>query len=133
MQRIKRIPYGIADYRRMKLDYMYYVDKTRFIPKIEAAPYYLFLIRPRRFGKSLWLSLMQHYYDTNAQDEFDALFGDTWVGAHPTPDRNSYLVMTFNFAVVNPAVRAVQQSFEQHGQAVLRDFMRRYSRYFDEG
>lgn len=59
MQPVKRIPYGIADYRRMKLDNMYYVDKTRFIPQIEAAPYYLFLIRPRRFGKTLWLSLRQ--------------------------------------------------------------------------
>ncbi|MGB9634025.1 MAG: AAA family ATPase, partial [Chloroflexaceae bacterium] len=108
------------------------MDKTRYIPLIEAAPYYLFLIRPRRFGKTLWLSLLQHYYDINAQDEFDALFGDTWIGAHPTPDRNNYLVMTFNFAVVNPDVRIVQQSFEQHGQAVLRDFMRRYARYFDE-
>lgn len=132
MQSVKRIPYGIADYRRMKRDNMYYVDKTRFIPLIEAAPYYLFLIRPRRFGKSLWLSVLQHYYDINAQDEFPLLFGDTWIGSHPTPERNSYLVMMFNFAVVNPDVRLVQQSFEQHGLAVLGDFLRRYARFFDD-
>jgi len=131
MPQVKRIPYGIADYRRMKLDNMYYVDKTRFIPLIEAAPYYLFLIRPRRFGKSLWLSLLQHYYDINAQDEFEALFGDTWIGANPTLDRNSYLVMAFNFAVINPDVRLVQPSFEQHGTAVLGDFLERYPQYFD--
>ncbi|HOT92458.1 MAG TPA: AAA family ATPase, partial [Anaerolineae bacterium] len=130
MPQVKRIPYGIADYRRMKLDNMYYVDKTRFIPLIEAAPYYLFLIRPRRFGKSLWLSLLQHYYDINAQDEFEALFGNTWIGANPTPDRNSYLVMTFNFAAVSPDLNEVRQSFEANGETVIRDFLARYERYF---
>lgn len=54
-QPIKRIPYGVADYRRIRTDQAYYVDKTHFIPLIEAAPYYLFCIRPRRFGKTLWL------------------------------------------------------------------------------
>ncbi len=130
MQPVKRIPYGIADYRRMKLDNMYYVDKTRFIPLIEAAPYYLFFIRPRRFGKSLWLSLLQHYYDINARDEFDALFGDTWIGSHPTPERNRYLVMAFNFAVVSPDPNEVRASFEANGETVIRDFLARYERYF---
>ena len=64
-QTIKRIPYGVADYRRIRTDNSYYVDKTHFIPLIEAAPYYLFFIRPRRFGKSLWLSVLQQYYDLN--------------------------------------------------------------------
>ncbi len=131
MQPVKRIPYGIADYRRMKLDKMYYVDKTRFIPLIEAAPYYLFFIRPRRFGKSLWLSLLDAYYDINARDDFDALFGDTWIGSHPTPERHSYLTMTFNFATVNPDMQMLQASFERHGQAVLNDFLDRYAAYFE--
>lgn len=130
MQPVKRIPYGIADYRRMKRDNMYYVDKTRFIPLIEAAPYYLFLIRPRRFGKSLWLSVLQHYYDVNAQDEFPRLFGDTWIGSHPTPERNSYLILAFNFALVNPDMRHVQASFADHGRVVVENFMRRYERFF---
>ena len=60
-QLAKRIPYATADYRRLRHDNSYYVDKTRFIPLLEAAPYYLFCIRPRRFGKSLWLSVLQHY------------------------------------------------------------------------
>ncbi len=59
-QPIKRIPYAVADYRRIRQDNAYYVDKTHYIPLIEAAPYYLFCIRPRRFGKSLWLSVLQH-------------------------------------------------------------------------
>ena len=61
-QPLKRIPYALADYRRMREDNAYYVDKTRFIPLIEAAPYYLFCIRPRRFGKTLWLTLLDYYY-----------------------------------------------------------------------
>ena len=85
----KRIPYGIADYRQIREANCYYVDKTHFIPLIEAAPYYLFCIRPRRFGKTLWLSLLRHYYDISLKDEFDALFGDTYIGAHPTAERNS--------------------------------------------
>lgn len=126
----KRIPYATADYGRLRRDNAYYVDKTRFIPLLEAAPYYLFCIRPRRFGKSLWLSLLQHYYDVNRKEEFAALFGDTYIGAHPTPERNSYLIMFFNFALVNPAIDAVQQSFEENGQLVVTIFLDRYQSYF---
>ncbi len=132
MPSVKRLPYGIADYRRMKLDHMYYVDKTRFIPLIEDEPYYLFFIHPHHFGKSLLLSVLHHYYDVNTKDEFDVLFGDTWIGRHPTPNRHSYLTMTFNLAAVNPDAQVSQASFEKHGQAVLSDFLNRYARYFDE-
>lgn len=127
---VKRIPYGIADYRRMKLDNMYYVDKTRFLPLIEAAPYYLIFIRPRRFGKSLWLSLLQHYYDLNQQEHFETLFGDTWIGAQPTAERNTYLILGFNFALINPDIRHVEQSFEANGATMVGDFLERYAAYF---
>lgn len=129
-QTLKRIPYGLADYRRMRQDNSYYVDKTRFIPLIEAQPYFLFLIRPRRFGKSLWLSVLQHYYDVNYKDEFDALFAGTYIGAHPTDERNSYLVMFFNFALVNPDLRHVHDSFEDNGRSVIEDFLIRYDQWF---
>jgi len=65
----KRIPYGVADYGRIRKENAYYVDKTHFIPAIEAAPFYLFCIRPRRIGKSLWLSVLQHYYDVNRTEK----------------------------------------------------------------
>lgn len=128
----KRIPYAIADYRLMREDNGYYVDKTHFIPLLEAAPYYLFCIRPRRFGKTLWLSLLRHYYDINLKDEFAALFGDTYIGEHPTADRNSYLVMFFNFALVNPELQKLQASFEDNGRAIVEDFLIRYSQFFNE-
>ncbi|MFN8492444.1 MAG: AAA family ATPase [Caldilineaceae bacterium] len=131
-QTAKRIPYGSADYGRMRQDNSYYVDKTRFIPLLEAQPYFVFLIRPRRFGKTLWLSLLQHYYDVNRADQFDALFAGTYIGAHPTAERSSYLVMFFNFALVNPSADKVEASFEDNGRAVIEDFLIRYAPYFDE-
>ena len=129
---LKRIPYAVADYGRLRRENCYYVDKTHYIPMIEAAPFYLFCIRPRRFGKSLWLSLLQHYYDVNQADNFTFLFGETYIGQHPTPERNSYLILFLNFAVVNPAVDKVEASFEATGSNEIDDFLRRYQRFFDE-
>ena len=128
----KRIPYGVADYGRLKRENAYYVDKTHFIPKIEAAPFYLFCIRPRRFGKSLWLSVLQHYYDVNQANNFEFLFGDTYIGQNPTPDRNSYLILFFNFALVNPTMDKVERSFEANGSDEIGSFLRRYTRFFTD-
>ena len=66
----KKIPYGISDFQAVSLDNFYYVDKTRFIKEIEESPRFLFLIRPRRFGKSLWLNMLKMYYDINAREQF---------------------------------------------------------------
>lgn len=128
----KRIPYGSADYGRMRLDNSYYVDKTRFIPLLEAQPYFIFLIRPRRFGKTLWLSLLQHYYDINKADQFEVLFAGTYIGSQPTAERNSYLVMFFNFALVNPNVNKVEASFEDNGVVEVKGFLDRYRRFFTD-
>ncbi len=126
----KRIPYGVADYGRMKRDNSYYVDKTRFIPLVEASPYFLFFIRPRRFGKSLWLSVLQHYYDVNRSEEFTDLFGETYIGKTPTKERNSYLVMFLNFSLVNPDIRYVEESFAENSRSEIGAFLRRYQRFF---
>lgn len=128
---LKRIPYGISDYSRMRRANGYYVDKTHYIPQVEAAPFYLFCIRPRRSGKSLWLSVLQHYYDVNQAENFDDLFGETYIGQNPTPDRNSYLVMMFNFSLVNPNEGKVERSFESNGSLVIEDFIHRYKRFFE--
>jgi len=71
--KIKRIPYGVADYEKIKNNDLYYVDKTHFIPMLEQSPFYIFLIRPRRFGKSLWVSVLENYYDVNKKDRFEDL------------------------------------------------------------
>ena len=129
---VKRIPYGLADYGRMKADNSYYVDKTHFIPLIEASPYFLFFIRPRRFGKSLWLSVLQHYYDINKANEFKALFSDTYIGKNPTEERNSYLVMFLNFALVNPDIRYVEESFAENTLSEIEAFLKRYQSFFTD-
>ena len=71
----KGIPYGVSDFQLLSSEGYYYVDKTRFIAEIEKSPRFLFLIRPRRFGKSLWLSMLELYYDMAMKDKFEELFG----------------------------------------------------------
>ena len=128
----KKIPYGISDFQAVSLDNFYYVDKTRFIKEIEESPRFLFLIRPRRFGKSLWLNMLKMYYDINARDQFDALFGQYYIGKHPTPEHNSYLILSFNFAQVNPDPEVLLQSFEEHTALCFKDFNEKYSHLLGE-
>lgn len=131
-EKIKQLPYGMADFHEIQRSQMYYVDKTRFIPLLEASPRFLFFIRPRRFGKSLWLSVLENYYDIGFNERFEKTFTGTYIGNHPTDERSSYLVLMFNFAMVNPDIRFVDESFEENGKAVVRNFLRRYKRFFDE-
>ena len=95
------IPYGMMNFVAIREDNYYYVDKTRFIEKIENSNRYFFFIRPRRFGKSLTMSMLHHYYDINAADKFERLYGDLYIGKNPTPNHNKYLVMKLNFAIIN--------------------------------
>ena len=81
---MKQIPYGISSYKTIRQKNAYYVDKTHYIPQIESAGEFLFLIRPRRFGKSSLLSMLECYYDIARAEEFEALFADTYIHAHPT-------------------------------------------------
>ena len=86
---IKRVPYGVSDFMLVRRDDMYYVDKTMYLPKLEDENNNLFFIRPRRFGKSIFLSMLHAYYDIREKDNFDQLFGGLWIGEHPTPLRRS--------------------------------------------
>ncbi|MEM7533372.1 MAG: AAA family ATPase [Chloroflexota bacterium] len=128
----KLIAYGTGDIRRMRVKNGYYVDKTHYIPLFEAAPDYVFLIRPRRMGKTLWLTTIQRYYDVNYKDKFEWLFGDTYIGQNPTPERNSFLMITLNFANVNPDLRKIEESFESNGRNEIDSFVRRYRAYFED-
>ena len=126
----KKIPYGIADFELIRRYDYYYVDKTGFIPLIEAAGRYLFLIRPRRFGKSLWLSVLESYYDTAKKDRFREIFKGTWIGENPTEDQGVYLVLRFNFSAVNPDPEKVEDSFEIYCQGVFEEFLSKYEDAF---
>ena len=123
----KKIPYGISDFQRFSNDEYYYVDKTRFIEEIEKSPSFLFLIRPRRFGKSLFLSMLELYYDINTREQFDELFGKYYIGQHPTEERNSYLILKFNFSQVNPEPDALMDSFEEHASFCFDHFNAKYA------
>ena len=94
---LKGIPYGIADFKDFRIKNLYYVDKTRFIRNIEKKGSFLFFIRPRRFGKSLFLSMLEYYYDIDGKDRFDFLFKGTDIHPNPTKEKNKYLVLSFNY------------------------------------
>jgi hypothetical protein len=129
-KKIKKIPYGIADFELIRRYDYYYVDKTGFIPLIEAAGRYVFLIRPRRFGKSLWLSVLESYYDTAKRDRFKETFKGTWIGENPTEDQGVYLVLRFNFSAVNPEPEKLESSFESYCQGVFEEFLSKYEDAF---
>ena len=95
-----RIPYGEADFQRIRRNRWLYVDKTRFLRRLEEERY-VFLIRPRRFGKSLWVSLLENYYDRFWSGRFDATFAGTDVGRNPTGEQSRYVVLRFDFSAVN--------------------------------
>ena len=101
-EQLPRLPYGVGDYTRIRRLNMTYIDKTRFIAELERAGQYLFFLRPRRSGKSLMISTLASYYDRNFADRFQQLFGDAWIGKHPTPEKNRYIVLAFNFSEVRP-------------------------------
>jgi len=93
-KKIKKIPYGVANYELLVQQNSYYVDKTTFLPVVEEAGNYLFFIRPRRFGKSLFLSVMEAYYDVFYKNRFEEFFKGTWIYDHPTDERGKYLVLS---------------------------------------
>ncbi len=130
-KKIKRIPYGIADFEAVMGENYCYVDKTGHIPLIEDIGRYLFLIRPRRFGKSLWLSVLESYYDIAKKDRFDEIFTGTAIHEDPTEERNSYLILTFNFSLVNPNIDMVEESFETYTEGEFSAFIRKYRDFFD--
>ena len=100
MNEIKQIPYGVADFVSVRERNLYYVDKTMYLKELEAQPDSLFFIRPRRFGKSLFISMLRAYYDKAMAGKFDKLFGDLWVGQHPTPLKNRYQILYLDFSRV---------------------------------
>ena len=119
-----KIPYGISNYKKIIKEQYMYVDKTRFIEILESLnTVYPVFLRPRRFGKSLLVSTLQYYYDKNYADEFDSLFGNTYIGAHKTPLANSYYVLRFDFSKLNTeSEERLKESFYKSVRVQLDDF-----------
>ncbi len=111
----------------MRLDNFYYVDKSRFITEIEASNEYFFFIRPRRFGKSLLMNMLRQYYDLRKADLFEKLFGDLWIGQHPTPTHNKYLVLYLNFSLISGGIEGYEESMNVYCRQEMSDFCHRYA------
>lgn len=126
---IKRIPYGISNFASLRRSNAYYVDKTRFVEKVENANFFFFFIRPRRFGKSLLLSMLEHYYDVKCKDQFEELFGGLYIGNHPTQDKNSYLVMEFDFSCIEGGLNGYRDSLDRICHNTMQEFCTRYADY----
>ena len=128
----KRVPYGVSNFKKIIKFNQYYVDKTMYIPMLEDQPDYLIFIRPRRFGKSLFLSMLETYYDCNLKDQFKELFGKLWIGSHPTPLQGEFQVLTLDFSQVGGDIEHLEENFNSYCGFCFDSFMRRYKEYYGE-
>lgn len=131
-QQVKRVPYGVADFAQVIEQNQYYVDKTMFIPELEKQPSNLFFIRPRRFGKSIFLSMLYSYYDCAQSHKFQSLFGNLWIGQHPTPLQGKYQVLFLDFSQITGNIDKLETKFNSYLSINLDAFVRQYSEYYQE-
>ena len=129
---IKGIPYGVARFDEVRNENFYYVDKTMYLPLLENTSKYLFLIRPRRFGKSMFVSMMQEYYDIAKADRFDTLFDGLWIKEHPTPLKNAFQVIYFDFSLAGAGMERLEYTFNDYCCAELDSFIKQYKDFYDE-
>ena len=126
METVKQIPYGVADFESVMNQNLYYVDKTMYLAELENQPRTLIFIRPRRFGKSLFISMMRAYYDKSKAKDFDTLFGSLWIGSHPTPLRNHYQVLYLDFSRILGNIDVLEEKFNSYCCDQLNDFIDTY-------
>ena len=129
----KRILYANANYEEIVSENGYFVDKTHYIEKLEKIGNPVFL-RPRRFGKSLWCRILECYYNINQKDDFERLFGHTWIGTHPTPLRNAFFVLRLDFSVVDlsGSIKDIEKNFNRICNMALQYVLRHYANLFEE-
>ena len=129
----RKIPYGIMNYAEMIQENRYFIDKTAYIERLEDIKNPVFL-RPRRFGKSLFCSMLQYYYDLSETDRFYELFGGTWIGKNPTRDRNRFIVLKLDFSVISVSshVHDVEREFNKHCNFALSMMKYAYPQYMGE-
>lgn len=129
----KRIPYGMQNFEDVIKEDCYYVDKTPFIEQIEESNKYFFFIRPRRFGKTLTLSMLENYYDINKKDKFEEIFGKLYIGQNPTPEHNTYLIIRLNFAEVAAGLDDYKDGLDNHCSLVFNFFCDIYAHILPAG
>lgn len=132
MEKIKGIPYGKANFSDVVDQNYYYVDKTMYLPLMEQKASYIFMIRPRRFGKSMFISMMHAYYDMNQQDKYQARFGDLWIGQHPTELQGKFQVLYFDFSLASSKFDTLEETFNTYCCIQLDGFMDKYKSSYSE-
>ena len=122
-----RIPYGVSNFRMIKEDESLYIDKTHFIELLENKHKYLSFLRPRRFGKSLFVSTLWYYYDEYYKDIWKNLFKDTYIGKNPTKERSSYRVLFLEFSGIETKdLDTIYRDFNSKIDILLRSYLKRY-------
>jgi len=129
-----KFPYGICDFYEIITENYYYADRTDRIPLIEEAGKHLLFLRPRRFGKSLLLSMLENYYDVAKAEEFEKLFGHLAIGKNPTPRHSSYFVMKWDFSAVSPNgnTEQIQNAMYDHINGCIERFGKYYSEFLTD-
>ena len=125
-----KIPYGISDFKTLKEDNYYYVDKTMYLEKLENIGRVLVYLRPGRFGKTLFTSMLSYYYDVNCKDEFNLLFKDTYVYDNPTKNKNNYYILKFDFSGISSnekEIKDLEKEFTNRLIQGIEVFNKKYS------
>ena len=129
-QAIKELPYGVSNFVTIVEENIYYVDKTMYIPMLENEARNLFFMRPRRFGKSLFLGMLHAYYDCRTKDKFEQWFGKLWIGQHPTPNQGRYQVLHLDFSQVGGRIEKLEENFDSYCRVVFDSFVDIYEDYY---
>ena len=132
-ENIKEIPYGVSNFVTVVEQNQYCVDKTMYLPLLEKQPRSLFFIRPRRFGKSIFLSMLRAYYDIAQKPKFKARFSNLWVGKHPTPLQGAYQILSLDFSRVSGQADRLAINFNNYCCGALDDFAFVYEAYYYPG
>ncbi len=129
---MKKLPYGISNYEELVEDGYYYVDKTMYIEKLEnLAEKRILFLRPRKFGKTLFTSTLENYYDILKEEKFEKLYGETYIGKNPTKLKNGYYILKFNFSGINTRNETTTMaSFKREIASSIRVFVERYGLNF---
>lgn len=133
MEAVKRIPYGVSNFVEVMEQNQYYVDKTMYLPILEEQPSSIFFIRPRRFGKSIFLSMMRAYYDMAQEEKFQSLFGNLWIGQHPTPLQGTYQILFLDFSRASGGSGSLEENFNRYCGMAMDHFGSIYEKYYFPG
>ena len=125
---MRQLPKGISNYEDIVRENRIYVDKTMYIEKMEdLSDKTIMFLRPRKFGKTLFTSTLECYYDKNKIDKFEELFGNTYIGKNPTKNKNQYCILRFNFSGISTeTLDETKKSFKNSTIESIKIFIAKY-------